>query len=367
MIKLACWFLVFAWPVALVAADAPAPVPAETPAPAPTPAEVEHRVQWSDLFRTSAFTVVSENDKYFAGTDHDYTNGLLLSFLGETRLDESPAFVQKIAEYVPTLNHRTAQEQTYKVGVSLGQNLYTPTNIHTPVPQLDDRPYAAWLYAALTFQAQSDDARLLRVVEIAFGMVGPAALGRQTQNGFHDIIHVAHAEGWANQLHNEPGLLLSWERRYRVGRIRLPLLGLQSDLITRGGLSLGNIRTNLAGGFAVRLGWRLPPDFGADLIRPAGGGLISAHRFSLYFFGSSEARLVARDIFLDGNTWRDSQSVDHRPLVADLSAGFVIRIPFSGPRLKGTQIAYTENSRTREFYGQLKQDVFGSIGITFIY
>ncbi len=333
----------------------------------PAAADVEHPARWRDLFRTSAFGVVTENDKYFAGTDRHYTNGLKLSFLGETRVNESPRLVQKIAEYVPTLNNETARKQTYKVGVSLGHNTYTPGDTDTMAPIPGDRPYAGWLYGALTFQAQSDDARLLRVVEISLGMVGPSALGRQMQNNFHHLINVERANGWTNQLHDEPGLILSWERRYRVGKIQLPGPGLESDLIARVGTSVGNIRTNLAAGFAVLVGWRLPPVFGADLIRPAGGGLVSAHRFSAYLFGSGETRAVARDIFLDGNTWRDSLSVDKRPVVADLNRGVALRTPLARPRLKGLQLTYTQNYRTKEFYGQLQRDVFGSVGITFLF
>ena len=75
----------------------------------PAPFTVEHPARWSDFFRTSAISLTTENDKYFAGTDRHYTNGLRLSFLGDTRVDESPALVQKIAQYVPTLNNETAR------------------------------------------------------------------------------------------------------------------------------------------------------------------------------------------------------------------------------------------------------------------
>jgi lipid A 3-O-deacylase len=335
----------------------------------PTAAEVEHPARWRDLFRSSAVSIVSENDKYFAGTDRHYTNGLKLAFLGETRVDESPALVRRIARLVPTLNTETARAQRYKVGVSLGQDIFTPVDTQLTTPQPNDRPYAGWLYGALNFQAQSNDpdARLLRVVELAIGVVGPSALGKQTQNGFHRLIDVEAAQGWAHQLHDEPGLLLSWERRYRVGRIALPLLGLQSDLITRGGLTLGNVRTHAAAGFAVRLGWHLPRDFGADLIRPAGGSLFSAHRFSAYFTASGEMRAVVRNIFLDGNTWRDSPSVDKRPVVADLNLGLVMRVPTSRSGKKSLQLAYLQNYRTKEFYGQLQHDVFGSIALSLLF
>ena len=43
---------------------------------------------WHDLsVRRGSFTLVTENDKYFAGTDRHYTNGFKLLWLGETTLD----------------------------------------------------------------------------------------------------------------------------------------------------------------------------------------------------------------------------------------------------------------------------------------
>jgi lipid A 3-O-deacylase len=331
-----------------------------------TPVSKE-KPRYKDLFRSSALTLVTENDKYFAGTDRHYTNGLKLSFLGTTRLDESPDFIRNVTRYIPTLRH-DASRLHYKAGVSLGQNIYTPGNTDLTTPDPNDRPYAGWLYASIDLQAKSLDGKTLRTFELAFGMVGRAALGRQAQNGFHDIIGVPHANGWDHQLHNEPGLILSWERRHRLLRFDL---GSSSDFSTdffgRYGLSLGNIRTNIAGGFGARIGWRLPEDFGADLIRPSGGDEASVTTASLYFFGSSEVRAVARNIFLDGNTWKDSPSVDKRPIVADLNAGLVYRFPAKIGSTRGLQIAYIQNYRTKEFYGQLKRDVFGSISLTVLF
>jgi lipid A 3-O-deacylase len=180
-----------------------------------TPEETKPR--YSDLFRSSAFTLVTENDKYFAGTDRHYTNGLKLSFLGTTRLDESPDFIRGITKLIPSLR-QDASRQLYKVGVSLGQNIYTPGDTEAAIPDPADRPYAGWLYTSIDLQAKSLDGKMLRMVEIAFGVVGPAALGREFQNGFHDIIHVPHANGWDYQLKNEPGLMISWERRHHRRR-----------------------------------------------------------------------------------------------------------------------------------------------------
>ena len=305
------------------------------------------------------FTVSSENDKYFAGTDQHYTNGFKLTWLGETDLNKSRPFVQLAARFIPWMDPEHV-DWHYKVGFALGQDTYTPGNTDTTALIPNDRPYAAWLYGSILLHAQLDNQ--LRLVELSVGVVGPSALGELTQNAWHDVIHVPHAEGWANQLHDEPGLQLSWERRYRTWQwAEAAGLPLGVDLILRHRVTLGNVATHLAGGAVVRLGWHMPADFGADLIRPGGGNAPnggSPERFSAYVYASGEARAVARDIFLDGNTWRASHSVDKRPVVADLNLGFVLHWP-------RFQLAYTQNYRTKEFYGQDRRDVFGSVGFSF--
>lgn len=309
--------------------------------------------------RRGAWTVVTENDKYFAGTDRHYTNGLKFLWLGETSLDESEEFLQSVADLIPTLR-TDAEQQRYKVGVALGHNIYTPADTETAALVADDRPYAGWLYGSLLAQAQEVDGRMLRVVELSVGIVGPSAFGREVQNGFHQIINVPEAQGWDHQLKDEPGIMLSWERRWRLktweldGRRWL-------DVIGRGRLTLGNVHTHAAVGGRVRLGWNLPRDFGTDLIRPAGGAIANAgpeRGFSAHLYLSAEARAVARNIFLDGNTWRDSHSVDKHPLMGDLSAGLVLAWP-------SFQLTYTQDLRTREFRGQDEADVFGSVAVTF--
>ncbi len=305
------------------------------------------------------FSVVSENDKYFAGTDRHYTNGFKLTWLGETDLNRSRKFVQLAARFIPWMDPEHV-DWRYKVGFALGHNIYTPTDTETPTLLTNDRPYAGWLYGSILLHAQLDNQ--LRLVELSAGVIGPSARGEQIQNAWHDVINVPHAEGWANQLHDEPGLQLSWERRYRTWQwaetARLPL---GVDLVLRHRVTLGNVATHLAGGAVVRIGWHLPADFGADLIRPGGGNTANdggPQRFAAYTYASGEVRAVARDIFLDGNTWRSSHSVDKRPVVADLNLGFVLYWP-------GFRIAYTQNYRTKEFYGQLRRDVFGSVGFSY--
>ena len=304
-------------------------------------------------------TLISENDKYFAGTDRHYTNGFKLTWLGETDLNQSANFVQLVTRVLPWMDQKT-KDWRYKVGFALGHNIYTPTDTSTTALQPNDRPYAGWLYGSILLQAQLDNQ--LRLIELSAGIVGPSAQGEAVQNSWHNVIHVAHAKGWTNQLHDEPGVQVSWERRYRTWQLApAATTPFGCDLILRHRVTVGNVATHAAGGVVARLGWHLPADFGADLIRPTGGSAPNGgvpRRFSAQVYASGEVRAIARDIFLDGNTWRDSPSIAKRPIVADLSLGFVLSWP-------SFQIAYTQNYRTKEFYGQAQRDVFGSVGISF--
>ena len=53
----------------------------------------------------------------------------------------------------------------------------------------------------------------LDTLQLDVGLVGPAAGGAFVQNNFHRFIGDTTANGWANQLHNEPTLDLTFERR----------------------------------------------------------------------------------------------------------------------------------------------------------
>jgi lipid A 3-O-deacylase len=324
------------------------------------PPVVHERLQFGSL------TAYTENDKYFAGTDEHYTNGFkftalstdLRSFHG----DEIPAPVRAMSRMLGNL---LTDDLPYKLGLSVGQNIYTPQNTATSAPIPTDRPYAAWLYLGVAFQVYHPPAEIggvtrLDVFEITAGTVGPAALGRQVQNGFHDLIDAEHAEGWDNQIHNEPGLNLVYERKYRISTEHART-GWGADFIPHAGFSLGNIFTYANAGFEVRAGYRLPADFGSNLIRASGdSNSLRRPPFNIFLFAATDGRAVARDITLDGNSFRDSPSIDKEPFVADLYAGI-------GLGTRHWQLTYAQAYRTIEFKGQPDRSVFGSISLSFFY
>ena len=83
--------------------------------------------------------------------------------------------------------------------------------------------------------------------------------------------------------------------------------------------------------------------------------------FSFFVFGAVDGRAIARDLFLDGNTFRRSRSVNKEYLVADLSAGIGL---IAGP----WQLTFTKVRRTREFKTQAESfNDFGSITLSRAY
>ena len=54
---------------------------------------------------------------------------------------------------------------------------------------------------------------------------------------------------------------------------------------------------------------------------PGGGYFRRKKGFNWYLFAGLEGRAVFRNIFLDGNTFTDSHSVDSKHFVGDIQAG----------------------------------------------
>ncbi|WP_064742134.1 lipid A deacylase LpxR family protein [Inquilinus limosus] len=286
-----------------------------------------------------AFIGFSLENDVFANTDRGYTNGFRFAFTSSETW--TPDWLAGAARAFPLFPDAAPIRST----LSFGQSLYTPKDISLRDPDPNDRPYAAWLYGSAAVLADSGD-RLDRL-ELQIGVVGPYALGEQVQNTVHSIIGSEKARGWKHQLNNEPGVILSYERTWRSAYVAAPL-GFGFDISPYVGASLGNVLTQASVGATARLGLDLPADYGPPRIRPSVPGsdfFIPTSGFSWYLFASVEGRAVARNIFLDGNTFEDSPHVTKNPLVGDLQIGLAVQID-------DIRIAYTHVYRTQEFEEQ---------------
>ncbi len=308
------------------------------------------------------FTLYFEND-FFGGTDRHYTNGVKFSWLTRDLASWAPEGWRKnLVDALPFVNRPDAQKD---LGFAFGQNMYTPQDRDRVVPDPTDRPYAGWSYLELSFLSKTET--LLDTLSLQAGMVGPHSYAGDVQRAVHRWTGNARPNGWEYQLKDEPGVNIVYERKWRLyARALSDTLG--ADFIPHAGASLGNIQTYANAGGTLRLGFNLPSDFGVQLIRPGGAGStpiddldprVSPHKnWSFFIFGAADGRAVARDIFLDGNTWRDGPHVNKEPLVADLSWG-------AGLIAGRWQLTFTQVQRTKEFKTERESsDKFGSVTLS---
>lgn len=299
-----------------------------------------------------------ENDR-IANTDRHYTHGSRLSWVSDRKTD-GPAWVRKFLEAIYPL----ADVRAGRIGFALGHNIYTPENTDARSLVVDDRPYAGWLYGAVSLHAETSrrlgalKVDTLDSVELNLGLVGPQAYAADVQNIVHDAIGVSRANGWDNQLENEPALAIFFERKWRPAAIRHD--GFEVDIIPHAGGSVGNVFTLANAGGTLRFGQGLELDFGPPHIRPTLSGLEAVgagNRFGWYLFAGAEARAVLHNIFLDGNTFASSHSVDKKTVVGDFQLGAAVI-------LRGIRIAFTHVLRTREFDGQPGGDRYGTLSVS---
>lgn len=314
-------------------------------------------------------SLISENDKWaFRGADQHYTNGIRLGWLSrEIRKDDDPVlgWGRRLAMALPMID----PAGRVRVGLALGQNIYTPSDTRRTTRDPADRPYAGWLYGGLaivnevTPEGRRNRNDRIQTLELNVGIVGPSAAGETVQNRWHGFIGVEPAMGWRHQLPDEPGFVLFYETKWRsLFDLDLPraLDGIDLDIIPHAAVSLGNVATYAALGGTLRLGQDLSIDYGPPRIRPALSGSGFHHQaegLGGYVFVGFETRVVGYDMFLDGPMFRDGASVERRPLVADVQAGIAIN-------WLGARIAFTHVLRTREFESQPQSDRFGALSIT---
>ena len=156
--------------------------------------------------------------------------------------------------------------------------------------------------------------------------------------------------------------MVAYGRRWRHPFVppEVPLLGdlgLKLDVSPHVDLAIGNVYTYGGAGATLCLGSGLERDFGPPRIRPAppGAGFnLPGKKDGIYLFVGLAGRAMLHNIFLDGNTFQDSHSVEREIWVGDFHWGFSL----SG---LGMRFASSYVVRSREFVGQREPDHFGSI------
>jgi lipid A 3-O-deacylase len=250
--------------------------------------------------------------------------------------------LESFAEYWKARFHPN-RSMSHQFGFAVGQNLYTPERIGFAPLIPDDRPYGAVLYGSVFgnfFRETGASFDRFQTIELQVGMVGPIAQGEYVQQKVHKAISNTIPLGWDNQIKNEPILNVNFSHQQH-GVIRPSS---RQDFTQHWGLALGNLATRANAGGTLRIGRNLSSFPVADIgntSRPIATERASGEE---YGFLGADARLIGRNIFLDGNTFSRSHRVSKKPFVVDLRAGYHWR-------RKNNYINYTFIHRSSEFRG----------------
>lgn len=299
-----------------------------------------------------SFSIAFEND-IFTGEDNGYTNGVRIAWLSPE--SDIPWWMEHSMNKLPFF----AQEGHKRYGFAAGQTMHAPDDLTRKELISDDRPYAGLLFASAGLI--SDTGYRLDNLQLTLGVVGPSSLAAQTQDAVHKITDSPDPQGWDNQLRDEPVVMLTYERKWR-SIYQFSPFGFAVDVTPQMGGSIGNLHSYASTGAVFRLGYDLPADYGPPLIRPAlpGSDFFSPSKpFGWYLFSGFEGRAVAHNIFLDGNTFRDSHHVDKEILVGSIQLGAAMTLG------KDVRIAYTHLWRSREFEQQQRADKYGAVTVSF--
>lgn len=245
--------------------------------------------------------------------DYDYTQGIRLS----AEFRSFPRGLGQAGTGAPPMVAR----------LGVGQRIYTPRRDGSePVP--GERPYAGWLYAAVGLSVVRLGVE--HHLDAELGMTGPAALGEQVQNGFHRLVGSTLQQGWAHQLGWEPGIGVrygaGWPRSLGAVRIRPQVEA-----------GLGTVWTGAAGGLSLSLG--------------------TGQARGLYVGGEVRQEWVAHNLFLDGNTFRQSVQAEKRTWVSEGALGL-------GHRFARWEVGYRFVARSPEYHAQMAPHGYGSITLT---
>jgi lipid A 3-O-deacylase len=224
-------------------------------------------------------------------TDRFYTNGIKFDFI-------SPALQQFPLSRLMIPYWRNG---TNYYGVSLVQNMYTPSTTKVDGILFGDRPYASYLYFG-TFKITNDPIRKFRQTsELDLGVIGPYSFGEYIQKSFHNEVPTNTVPlGWEYQIKND--LVLNYN--YSVEK------GIYSrenfDFTINGTGSLGSLYTNISGGFLMRTGIQNPYFFNLGQAKRRINKEYGLKNTQVIFFITSRGKLVGYDATLQGGLFNRS-------------------------------------------------------------
>ncbi|MGL6259132.1 lipid A deacylase LpxR family protein [Vibrio sp. WXL103] len=251
-------------------------------------------------------------------TDHDYSNGLFLSYT--TGAINTPSFLRPLslsAWGVPSLD---------KFEFVLGHKMWTPEDIEDENPIAGDRPYAGYFHGELNFISLHP--QQAHRFNLTIGVTGDNSMASQAQSIVHDIVGSDIPMGWDYQV--DEGWVGSIGYLSHYSLMRTQSFGdSQFEISSVSEFNAGNFRSDASTGLMFRWGTDLHSNMGAaniDHENPFRPGMIGASHRGLFGFFGFEGRLRFNDVTIEGD----------RPNIDDDTGQFDMEIqPFQATAVAG--------------------------------
>lgn len=308
-----------------------------------------------------ALTLTVEND-VFTNSDNNYTNGIGVTWVSPAVAADDEGFVARWARFWSFLPYVADDGYTTYASWSLVQEMNTPDDITDPNPSTDDQPYSGILYVDSTLYARKRE--WTHAWQLKLGVVGPDSHADDVQRDFHELIDSDKPQGWDTQLPNEPVINLSYSVAYlaAAGHTGGSAEWRVVPVATAG---IGNHFTGAGLGVYGEVGWNLVDALGVTALH---SGLNAAStvgvgppdRWSVSFFGGVGAYGVVHYLPLDGTVFRDSRSVDSKPVIGLGSFGFCLR-------RDRFVLSFARTLYSKTFETQQQNTDFGTVGVSWIF
>lgn len=261
---------------------------------------------------------------------------------------------------IPFTEYKTSENY---ISFSFAHELYTPKDLKRSDLIVEDRPYAGYMYLQGALHQVKENSLLSLTTQV--GIVGPSSQMEQVQTMIHDLIGSPHPQGWDNQIKDEFIFQLNFSQKkyYDLEYI----YGYDASLVPSYGVELGNASTKMYGSALFRWGKNVPKDFGAYLMNntdtskiPLSSTQKDTKKWRYYINFSLQANAIARNIFLDGNSFKESHSVEKYPITVDVGYGLSFAY-------KDFSIDYIRRHSSKEYKTQEGLYSYGSLLFSYHY
>lgn len=212
---------------------------------------------------SAAMLGLSWDNDLFVGQDKNYTNGLRLSYVGDSheQCRSKSSVTCGLVRSTSFLPGVQTAGQRHAVTVSLQQVMVTPSDIERKTPDYGDIPYVGYSNLELGVFHWDDDE--LVGFGVRGGVVGPDSGAEQSQKLVHKITGSNQPEGWDNQLGQD--LVGGVFATYVTRALRHTTSGgYQTEIGYGGSVNANNFDSNVEVGAFIRFGRNLPGNFLPD-------------------------------------------------------------------------------------------------------